>query len=79
MIGALLGGAWKWIAGLVTIAGALLVGWFKAKQSGREEVILVKTKKEVENVKVAGEVERKVAVEQPAAVQQRLRDRYSRD
>lgn len=75
----LLNKAWGYLAGAGAIIAALLVGWLKAKQSGREEVITAQATKEVEHAKTASEVDRKVATEQPASVQQRLRDKYSRD
>jgi uncharacterized membrane protein YdjX (TVP38/TMEM64 family) len=74
----LLGGIW----GYLVAAGAAVLGVFllfqKGKTAGQNEVIVEKVEKEIENVKVAQQVERRVAVEQPGAVQQRLRDKYGR-
>lgn len=74
-----LGGIWGYVAAAGAALVAILAVLAKAKQSGREEVITAQAKKEVENVKTANDVERKVSVTKPADVQQRLRDKYSRD
>lgn len=74
-----LGGTWAYIAaGLTALAGVLLV-LSKAKKAGRDEVVAETATKEIEDVRKAAEVERKVVTAKPDDVIGRLRDEWSRD
>jgi len=79
IIKSLLGGIW----GYVAAAGAAIVGilaiYGSGRKAGKDAVQAAGMKKEAENVKVANEVERKVATTKPAAVVSELRDKWSRD
>lgn len=81
MLKLLLGGL-SGLWGYVVAAGAALVAVLavlaRAKQAGRDEVILKQAQKEVENAKTANEVRRDVAATKPDAVRERLR-KYQRD
>ena len=74
-----LGGLWGYVAAGVAALVAILAVLARAKQSGREEVITKQAKKEVENVKKANEVERKVAATKPPIKRNKLRDTWTRD
>ena len=81
MIGLLKGflaGAWGYIAAAGAALLAVLVVLFQAKKAGKDEVIAAAVKKEIEDVKKAADVERKVAVTKPDAVRDGLR-KYERD
>ena len=78
----LFGGVNKLWAGLGAIVAGLLavLAIFRSgKSAGVNEVVVESTKKELEDVKEARKVERDVAARKPGDVQQRLRDKYSRD
>lgn len=75
----MLAGAWGYIAAAGAALLAVLVVLFQAKKAGQNEVIAESAKKEIEDVKAANEVERKVDVAKSADVHKRLLDRYSRD
>ena len=75
----LLKGAWGYIAAAAGALLAVLVVLFQAKKAGQNEVIVETQKKEIEDVKTANEVERKVDAAKSADVHKRLLDRYSRD
>jgi hypothetical protein len=73
-----LAGAWGYIAAAGGMILAVLVVLFQAKKAGKNEVIVEATKKELEDVKKATEVDRDVAVTKPDDVRGRLR-KYQRD
>jgi len=73
-----LSGIWGYVAAGVGVVVAILAALARPKQAGRDEVITKQAKKEVENVKEARKIERKIATDKPSDVQQRLRDKYSR-
>jgi len=73
-----LSGIWGYVAAGVGVVVAILAALARSKQAGRDEVITKQAKKEVENVKEARKIERKIATDKPSDVQQRLRDKYSR-
>ncbi len=75
----MLGGVWGYIAaGLAALAGVILV-LAKAKKAGRDEVVADTATKEIEDVRKAAEVERKVTTTRTDDVRERLRDHWSRD
>ena len=73
-----LAGVWGYLAAAGGMILAILVVLFQAKKAGKNEVIVEATKKELEDVKKAAEVERDVAVTKPDDVRERLR-KYQRD
>lgn len=75
----MLAGAWGYIAAAGAALLAVLVVLFQAKKAGQNEVIAESAKKEIEDVKAANEVERKVDVAKSADVHKRLLDNYTRD
>ena len=74
-----LSGAWGYLAAAAGALLAVLVVLSRAKKAGRDEVVVETQKKELENVKEAGKVEREVAAAGPAARRERLRDKWTRD
>lgn len=78
-----LAGAWGYIAAggaaLLAVLVVLFQAKIQAKKAGKNEVIVETQKKEIEDVKTANEVERKVDAAKSADVHKRLLDRYSRD
>ena len=74
-----LAGVWGYIAAAVGSLLAVLVVLSRAKKAGRDEVVVETQKKELENVKEAGKVEREVAAAGPAARRERLLKRWTRD
>lgn len=73
------GGLWGYLAAAGAAIVGILVVFHKGSTSGANEVIVKTTEKELANVKTAQKVEQRIASEQPSAVQQQLRDKYSRD
>lgn len=78
MVTGALGGLWGYVAAVVATLAAILVALARAKQAGREEVVTKTLKKEVENVRKANEVERKIAATPADERRARLRERWTR-
>lgn len=76
-------GLFKGLWGYVAAAGGALLAVFavyhSGKKSGQTEVVAKAAEKEIENVRKANEVERKVSVTKPDARRERLRDKWTRD
>lgn len=79
MIRRILGG----IGGYLAAAGAALLGvlaiWASGKRAGKGDVVAERAQKELEHAKTGQQVDQDVATRKPDDVQQRLRDKYSRD
>lgn len=73
-----LGGIWGYVAAFGAGLVAVLAIYRSGKSSGQNEVIVKTKEKEVENVKTARKVERKVAALPPDELRKRLRDRWTR-
>ncbi len=74
-----LGGIWGYLAAAGAVLLAVLTIYQKGKSSGANEVVVKTKEKEVENVKTAQEVERKIATTEPDANRERLRDKWTRN
>ena len=74
-----LGGIWGYVAAAGAALAAVLIVLFQAKKAGKDEVRAAAAQKEVENAKVANEIERKIDTAKSDDVVKRLRDKYSRD
>lgn len=72
-------GLWGYVVAGLGILLTLLGLLFKAKKAGRDEVIAKTREAEVENVKKASKVERKVSTTKPDARREQLRKRWTRD
>ena len=68
-----------YLAAGIALAVGILTALSKAKQSGRDEVVAKSAKKEIENVTTANKVSEDVSHAPADDVQQRLRDKWSRD
>jgi len=73
------GGLWGKLAAVLGVVIGVVTMFFQVKKAGKDEVIAESTKKEIENVQKANEVEREVSVAKPDARRSKLLDNWSRD
>lgn len=73
-----LGGIWGYAAAALAAVLGVLAVLASAKRAGKSEAQADAAKKELENVRKAGDVEREVATAKPDAVRKRLR-KFQRD
>lgn len=75
----LFNGIWGYVAAAGAALVAVLAVYRSGKSAGATEVVAKTKETEVENVRTAVKIEHDVATRKPSDVQQRLRDKYSRD
>ena len=71
--------AWGWLLGAVAVVGGLLAILAGAKKAGKDQVKADAAEQEVKNAIAANKVSQDVNRTPTGDVQQRLRDKWSRD